>query len=359
MQTDNRQLNFNEHDIYVGIDVHKKSWMVSIMVDDIFHKRFSQDPNPLTLANYLTKNFPQGRYHSVYEAGFSGYWIHRELERLGINSYMVSPADVPTSDKERKQKDDKRDSGKLVKALRSRTMEPIYIPGEKTLQDRMLIRTREALVKDLTRSKNRVKSMLYFNGINIPECFDKRNGYWSNKFLKWVEQVVMSEESGTLALNAHLNQVKYNRTQVLELTRKIQQLAKEESYIHEVKLLKTVPGIGILTAMKILTEIDTINRFSGIDKLCAYIGLIPTTKSSGQKEIIGEITPRGHHILREAFIESAWTAIRIDPALLLKYKELRKKMETNQAIIRIAKKLVSRTAYVLRHNEPYEMSLIK
>lgn len=359
MQTYSKKLDFSDYDVYVGLDVHKKSWMVSIMVDDILHKRYNQDANPLTLAKYLSKNFPNGSYHSVYEAGFSGFWIHRELEKLGIDSKVISPADVPTSDKERKQKDDKRDSLKLVKALKNGDMEPIYIPKEKTLQDRMLIRAREALVKDLVRSKNRVKSMLYFNGIFIPECFEKRNGYWSNKFLQWVDGVRMSEDTGTITLKTHLNLVRYNRAQVLELTKRIQELARTEAYAKAVELLKTIPGIGILTAMKILTELDTINRFSSINKLCAYIGLIPMTQSSGEKEIVGDITTRGHHFLREAFIESAWTAIRKDPTLLFKYKELRKKMEPNQAIVRIAKKLVIRMAYVLRNNEPYEMGLVK
>ena len=355
MRTISNEPNFSDFDIYVGLDVHKKSWMVSIMVDDILHKRYSQDANPLILANYLSKHFPHGRYHSVYEAGFSGYWIHRELQRLGIDSQVISPADVPTSDKERKQKDDKRDSHKLVKALKNGDMEPIHIPEEKTIQDRLLIRTREALVKDLTRSKNRVKSMLYFNGIFIPECFEKRSGYWSNKFLMWVEGLNMPEETGSMALKAHLTQVRSNRVQVLELTRMIQQLSRTEDYAKGVELLKTIPGVGILTAMKILTELDTINRFSSIDKLCSYIGLIPMTKSSGQKERVGDITPRGHHILRRAFIESAWTAIRKDPALLIKYKELCKKMEPNRAIVRIAKKLVIRTAFVLKNNQPYEL----
>jgi transposase len=359
MRTQTQELDFSNFDIYVGLDVHKNSWMVSIMVDDILHKRYSQDPNPLTLAKYLAKHFPKGRYHSVYEAGFSGYWIHRELEKLGIRSQVVSPADVPTSDKERKQKDDKRDSYKLVKALKNGDMEAIYIPKEKTIQDRLLIRTREALVKDLKRSKSRVRSMLYFNGIHIPESFQTRSGYWSNKFLTWVEQLQMSEESGVMALKAHLNQVRYNRMQVLELTRKIQQLARSEDYKTTVELLQTVPGIGMLTAMKILTELETINRFSNIDKLCAYIGLIPTTKSSGQKEKVGDITPRGHHLLRGAFVESAWTAIRKDPALLIKYKQLCNKMQPNRAIIRIAKKLVIRTAFVLRYNKPYELGHIK
>jgi transposase len=359
MQTYRKQLDFKDYDVYVGLDVHKKSWMVSIIVDDLLHKRYSQDADPLTLVKYLTRNFPQGRYHSLYEAGFSGYWIHRELEKLGIDSKIVSPADVPTTDKERKQKDDKRDSHKLVKALKNGDMEPIYIPEEKTIQDRMLIRTREAIVRDLRRSKSRVKSMLYFNGIRIPECFESRNGYWSNKFLTWVEQLNMPEESGTIALQTHLNQVKNNRTQVLYLTRTILQLAKTDQYNALVMLLKTIPGIGVLTAMKILTELETILRFKNLNKLCSYIGLIPMTKSSGEKEVVGDITLRGHDILREAFIESAWTAIRKDPALLLKFKELRRRMEPNQAIVRIAKKLVIRTAYVLRHKEPYEMGLVK
>ena len=359
MQTYEKQLDFDGHEVYVGLDVHKKSWTISIMVDDIFHKRYSQDANPLTLAKYLSRNFPRGNYHSLYEAGFSGYWIHRDLEKLGIDSKIVSPADVPTTDKECKQKDDRRDSHKLVKALKNGDVEPIYIPEEKTIQDRMLIRTREALVKDLRRSKHRVKSMLYFNGVCIPECFESRSGYWSNKFLTWVEQLDMPEESGTIALQTHLNQVKNNRTQVLYLTRVILQLAKTDRYNDLVILLRTIPGIGVLTAMKILTELETILRFKNLNKLCAYIGLIPMTKSSGEKEVVGDITVRGHDILREAFIESAWMAIRKDPALLLKFRELQRRMEPNQAIVRIAKKLVIRTAYVLRHNEPYEMGLVK
>lgn len=359
MQTYENQLDFKDYDVYVGLDVHKKSWMVSIMVDDILHKRYSQDADPLTLAKYLARNFPHGKYHSLYEAGFSGYWIHRELEKLGIDSNIVSPADVPTSDKERKQKDDKRDSYKLVKALKNGDMEPIHIPQEKTIQDRMLMRAREALVKDLTRSKHRVKSMLYFNGIRIPESFETRNGYWSHKFLTWVEQLNMPEQTGTIALQTYLNQVRHNRTQALYVTRSILQLAKTDPYRDLVILLRTVPGIGVLTAMKILTELETMMRFKNLNKLCSYIGLIPMTKSSGEKKVVGDITVRGHNILREAFIESAWTAIRKDPALLLKYKELRKRMEANQAIVRIAKKLVIRTAYVLRHHEPYKMGFIK
>jgi len=355
METMEKTLDFKDHQIYVGLDVHKKNWTVSIMVDEIFHKKYSQDPNPLTLLKYLTKHFPNGNYHSVYEAGFCGFWIHRELENLGIRSQVVSPADVPTSDKERKHKDDNRDSFKLVRLLKNQDVEAIYIPKEKIVQDRMLIRTRNALAKDLKRSKNRIKSMLHFNGVFIPSCYVTRSGYWSNKFIKWIETVNLQEDSGTTSLRVHLDQAKYNRAQILEITKQIKQLSETEPYAAKVILLKSMPGIGLLTAMKILTELDQIERFTNNDKLCSYIGFIPSTRSSGETERSGNITPRGHHILREAFIESAWTAIRVDPALMLKYKELCKKMKPNQAITRIAKKLVIRMAYVLKNNEPYKI----
>ena len=353
MQSTLNYLDFTNNDVFVGIDVHKKQWTVSIMVEDILHKKYSQDPNPLTLFKYLEKQFPNGNYHSVYEAGYCGFWIHRELKQYGIDSKVVCPADVPTSDKERRQKEDKRDSYKLVKALKSNSMEYIYIPEEKIVQDRLLIRTRNALSKDLRRSKNRVKSMLLFTGTMIPDCFENKSGYWSNRFIKWVENVKFQETSATISLQVHLNQVKYNRNQLLEITKQIRQLAQTAHYSTNIKLLTSIPGIGPLTAMKILTELDNIERFNSIDKLCSYIGFIPSTRSSGDKDITGDITPRGHHFLRESFIESAWTAIRVDPALMLKYKHLCQRMNPNKAIVRIAKKLVIRMAYVLKHNEPY------
>ncbi len=71
--------------------------------------------------------------------------------------------------------------------------------------------------------------------------------------------------------------------------------------------------------MIILTELETINRFRNIDKMCGYIGLVPSTKSSGEKERTGDITPRGHNVLRTALIESSWTAIRNDPSLMKSY----------------------------------------
>ena len=145
----------------------------------------------------------------------------------------------------------------------------------------------------------------------------------------------------------------------MDISREIRRISKTEAYQENVKLLRSVPGIGLITAMVILTEIETIDRFSNLDKLCSYIGFVPSTHSSGEKEKTGDITPRGHSILRSAIIESAWTAIRYDPALIKSYHEYCKRMEPNKAIIRIAKKLVSRIRFVLKNKQPYVRSLVK
>jgi transposase len=92
--------------------------------------------------------------------------------------------------------------------------------------------------------------------------------------------------------------------------------------------------------MIILTELETINSFSNLDKMCGYIGLVPSTKSSGEKERTGDITPRGHSVLRSAIIESSWTTIRNDPSIMRSYLAYIKRMDQNKAIVKIAKKLL-------------------
>lgn len=355
MERQSNKLDFKGQNIYVGFDVHLKSWHVTILTENLTHKTFSQPPNPDLLHGYLVKNFPGGSYHSAYEAGFCGYWIHNRLQSLGINSIVVNPADIPTTDKEKVQKEDSRDSRKIARFLRSGDLCPIYAPSLKTLSDRSLIRTRATLVKDLARNKNRIKSFLHFYGINIPSSF----ATWSGKFINWLENIEMPEESAKNSLNSIILAVKNLRQSVLEITRKIKALSETELYKKEIELLKSIPGVGMLTAITFLTELETINRFKSFDKLCGFIGLIPSTHSSGENENTGGITPRGHGVLRKAVIESAWIAARLDPAMALAYNILCKRMEPNKAIIRIAKKLLRRIRYVLNNKKPYVKAILK
>ena len=348
------QLNFQGKKINIGFDVHLKSWKVTIMTNDLVLKTFTQPPNPLTLVQYLKKNYPGANYYTAYEAGFCGFWIHYELIKHGINSIVVNPADIPTTHKEKVQKEDKRDSKKIARGLANGELIGIHIPSLETLADRSLVRTRDAIVKDLRRYKQRIKSTLMFNGIEIPEQFSK-NSCWSNRFFTWLKEIPVAYITGKQSLDLLINQCLLLRSSVLTTTKQIQTLSKTDKYQKNVELLISIPGIGILTAMSLLTELEDITRFKNNDHLCSYIGLSPTSNSSGDTEKIGNITMRANGLLRANLIECSWMTIRKDPALLNSYLRYCKRMDQNKAIVRIAKKLVHRIQFVLKNQKPYQL----
>ena len=356
MQAPSNKLDFSGQNIYAGFDAHLKSWRVTIMTDKLTHKTFSQSPDPKLLHQYLVKHFPGGTYHSAYEAGFCGYWIHNRLTSLGIHSMVVNPADIPTTDKEKVQKEDSRDSRKIAKALRNGDLTAIYVPSLKTLEDRSLVRMRKTLVQDLAKNKSRIKSFLHFHGVALTKY---EGGHWSNRFIKWLEALEMTEPSGEQSLKAIVSVSKDLRASVLQITRQIKALSKTKDYEQPVALLKTIPGIGLLTAMMLLTELETIDRFKKFDQLCSFIGLVPSTHSTGDHQVVSDITPRGNPMLRSALVESAWVAARCDPALTKSYYEYCKRMEPNKAIIRIARKLLNRIQFVLKNKKPYVCSVVK
>ena len=149
------------------------------------------------------------------------------------------------------------------------------------------------------------------------------------------------------------------REKLLFITKHIRELSKNKKYLHQVNLLRSIPGIGLITAMTLLTEIEDISRFKDLDNLCSFVGLVPSTHSSGEKEIDGGITPRSNSFLRSIIIESAWIAVRNDPALLLAYEKLCIRMKPSKAIIRIAKKLLNRIRFVLKNNAIYEKRTVE
>jgi len=360
MQLQSNELNFKGQNIYVGIDVHLKSWTVCIMTEHLEHKRFTQPPEAEVLYNYLTRHFPGATYHSVYESGFSGFCAHRQLEALGINSMVTNAADVPTSQKEKVKKTDFVDSGKLAHSLRSRRLDAIYVPSEATLEERVLIRTRAILVKDMTRFKQRLKMFLHFFGIRYPERFSHSGSHWSKNFIRWLkEEVQLTQESGKQSLNILIQEVEEQRKLLLLITRQIKSLSESEKYASNVKLLRTIPGIGLLTAMILLTEIETIERFEDTDHFSAFVGLVPTKHDSGDVKKDGEMTFRGQSTLKKSIIESAWIAARRDPALSLAYGRYVQRMNPNKVIIRIARKLLNRIYFVLTNKKEYVTGIVK
>ena len=359
MQTQVKELDFTGQKIYVGMDTHKNSWKISIVHDELLLKTFVQPPVPDTLVSYLTRNYPGAEYYTAYEASYCGYWIHYRLTELGVNSIVVNPADIPTTNKEHVQKEDKRDSRKIARCLRNGDLTPIHVPSMKTLQDRTLIRNRYTLNKELRRFKHRIKSLLLFYGIEIPEAYNNRSGHWPKRFISWLETLTFDEPTATYSLKILIQQVKNLRDTLLDITRHIRELSRTPAYQKNVELLTGIPGIALITAMLIIVELEEVCRFKSLDQLCSYVGLIPSTNSSGDKDIVGEITSRGHSRLRTAIVETAWIAVKNDSALLMAYSKLCKRMDANKAIIRIAKKLLNRIRYVLKNQQEYVKAIVK
>jgi transposase len=352
-----KTLSFAGQNIYCGIDVHKKNWSVCVRDETFELRTFSQPPKAEVLVDFLRRSYPLATYHAVYEAGFSGYWAQRALAQQGVRCLIVHPADVPSTDKDRQQKTDRVDCRKLALALSDKRMKSIHIPSEQVVDDRSILRTRQQLVQDQTRYKNRILSWLNFYGLVIPEGY-KNSSHFSNKFIIWLEHLQLNN-SAKASLQLKVDTLKQIRAQLLQATRHVRHLGSNDLYKDRIALLRSIPGIGLINGMIFLTELDDVKRFKNMDKLCNYVGLTPNIYSSDQTLYIKGITHRCNHILREALIESAWCAVRKDPALLMAYREYVKRMNYNKAIIKIAKKLLNRIRYVLLNQTKYVTSVVQ
>lgn len=352
-----RALSFKNQPIYVGLDTHRKSWKTCILTKNFEHKTFTQPPVSQALIGYLHRHFPGANYYCAYEAGYSGYWIQRQLAAAGISCLIVHPADVPTTHKEQVMKNDRSDARKLAHALRNHQLQSIYIADKEAIEDRTLVRVRSEFVRKQTRCKNQIKGFLYFHGFELPE--DIQDRHWSRRYIQWISSIEFDHLSAKQALDALLVELEQLRASITTLTRQIRTLASEERYRRAVQLLTTIPGISCLSAMILLTELVDIHRFKHSNYLASFMGLVPGEHSSGERHTTTGMTRRRNAQLRHLLIECAWVAARKDPALILAFNQLSQRMSKNNAIIRIARKLLNRIQFVLKNNQPYVAGVVE
>lgn len=351
------KLNFEGQDFFIGIDIHKKDWKVSIRHNKMQIRRFSMNPSPEELHKYMEGNYPKAKYHSVYEAGFCGFWIHRRFNELGIDNMVVHSPDIPTSDKEKQNKSDRVDAGKLCRELENGSLRCIYIPDEKHEQLRSVFRLYHRCTSSSTRVKNRIKSHLYLYGIKMPD--NSEMAHWSGQFIKWLQGLNFSHAPGKDYLNFCLEELAQHRQRQVSILRQLRYYCREYRINELIKNLRTLPGIGFITAVALYTEIIDINRFSSLDHLKAFVGLVPSLRGSGEHTINNGIAKRRNKYLRYILIEASWVAIRQDPVLLETFNRLTRRMKKQDAIIRIAKKLLNRIRYVWKNNTPYVVGVIE
>ena len=313
--------------------------------------------NAKELFDRLNKKFPEAHFKSAYEAGFCGFSAHYALAEQGIENIVVNAADIPTTGKEKTMKTDAVDSEKIAWALKRDELKGIYVKDKRYMDDTNLIRLRQRFIMDLSRQKNRTKHLLYTQGVTYPERFRNSKTHWSRNFMKWLREEVELLSEQKLSLLLLCDQVENTRKAILKVTREIRRLSTTDRYKENYDLLFTVPGLGLITSMSMLTELDNdIMRFPNERSFVSMLGLIPTCHDSGEKKVSGEKTNRGNKHLGPLIVEASWVAIYRDYQLGAYYSSCCQIMKPHKAIIKVARKLACRTYAVLKTKTKYELS---
>ena len=247
-----KKVDFTGQKIYVGIDVHKKSWTVAVCTENVSYRPFSQAADAGLLLEHLHSNFPGGEYHSTYEAGFSGFWHHRFLVANGVDNIVIHPGDIPTTDRESEFKTDSRDAKKMAEALRSGQLTGIHVPSRQREEERSLVRLRKQLRKDLVRQKCRIRMMLAYYGIRFPEQWDRSR--WDKGLRQWLWELDLEHPEGTATLRLMMGQFEYLRGIRNHVKSRLLDLSNKDGYLENADLLQTVPGFSRRTAIRFLAE---------------------------------------------------------------------------------------------------------
>lgn len=340
-------------DIYIGIDVHKDSWHVTIRTEGEELVTVNMQSNYHALRKLLDR-FEDCKIKVAYEAGPCGFWLYDHLIADGIDTIVVPPSLIPTESGNR-VKTDKRDSRKLARLLEGNMLKRVHVLTEQERAQRELVRTRRQLVEHQCDVARQIKSKLLFYGIRSP--FSGR-GKWTKSFLAWLKGLIFKEGILKISFDRLIELYEYLTEQIEKISKEVIALSLSEKYLGRVELLRSVPGIGILSAMEILVELQDVGRFSSARHLASYIGLTPSEYSTGQLIRQGGITRCGNKRVRTALVESSWILIGKDPLMQVKYRRLRNAKGSKRAIIAIARNLIIRLRRMLLMNEPYNMGRV-
>lgn len=345
------QHDYNGQDMYVGIDVHKKSYAVFCICNRQKVKSWSTEASPSKFIEQLKRYFPGARIHTVYEAGFSGYALHRLLEEAGIKNLVVNPGSVETASRDR-VKTDKRDAKKLAEQLSDNRLSSVYIPSEEEERLRLFTRLRATIVKDRSRIACRIKSKLFQFGYNEGLVDD------ATASIKWINKL-QGIEYFPLELKYVID---YFCKQWLQLTADLKELNKEiakqsktnQRLSNLEEIYKSFPGIGNISAKELSRELGTLSQFSSNKHAYSFVGLTPSESSSGEKRRQGGISHCGRPRLRHLLTEIAWRHTSKDAGAAKKFAELSYRRGKKRAIVATARILIGQLRHCLMNGVLYE-----
>ena len=340
------QTSYTGKEVFIGIDVHKKSYSVVARCDKEVVKKWTTAASPKELSQQLVKYFSEATIHSVYEAGFSGFALHRELVRHGIDNIVVHAASIEVAANNR-VKTDKRDAQKMAALLEAGRLKGNRVPSEQQEQHRMLTRTRQQLVEDRAAIKNKIR--MKFHQLGLIEYDENRP--MSHKLVK---ELVCGTDSSEfrIVIQAYWNIWKKLDEEICKLTQAIKEQAKTDP---NEATYRSVPGIGPLSARILANELGTMSQFNNERQLFSYTGLTPCEYSSGENIHRGHISRQGNSRLRGILVEIAWRAVEKDKALGEFFKRLYPRTGKKRAIVAVARKLIGRIRAAFQQGVHYQM----
>ena len=336
-----------DEDLFVGIDLHKRRWHVTIRSAEV--ELFSNSiVGKWENLRRLLERYKDCRIHAVYEAGYFGFWLFDLLTSHGAGCIVTPPSLIPQEHGNR-VKTDRLDSRKLARLLAKGMLKSVWVPSAEERFHRQVIRRRRQLVVDRVRTQNRIKSELQFYGIDLPSP----RGKWTQVYFSNLKRIKFKNHWMQQSFNQLLEQYDFLCIQIDKQTQLLKQLAQLPLYRDRVKILGSIPGIGILTAMEILLELQDVSRFRRAEQLAAYVGLTPSQYSSADRIRMGRITGIGKDTVRSALVESCWHLIRKDKAMRKRYEQIKARAGGKRAIVAVARKLLLCIRRLLLDNRPY------
>lgn len=312
-------------------------------------------PDPKGLREYVGRHYPGHEVSTAYEAGCCGYRAHRCFEGYGWRSLVVNPADIFRRGKERHTKTDRIDAQLIARELKDGRLEGIVVPDPEREQLRSLFRRRNDLVKDMRQIKSYIKMQLLYYGIKVPERYD--NDHWSHGFRDWLDGLDFEYETGKEVLESRMRSFRFIDREFREVSVQLRKWTKKH-YKGDYMLLRSIPGIGPIVASGILSELGDLRRFGNIKQLAGYVGLSPGIYQSGDTIRHTGVSMRAHRLIRSYFIEASWQAIRTDPVMQGYYRKHQGK-NVKSVIVKVARKLLSRTLAVIKTGIPYEIGVVE
>jgi transposase len=284
----------------LGLDVHYRQVTVAMQEEAGALKavgRMGHDG----FGNWVEKKLKAGwELYSCYEAGASGYWLHRDLVKLGIKNLVVAPKAMG---QDKRQKTDRRDSAELVDQLdrylrgNRKALSPVAIPTTEQEEKRALIRYHRQIMADRTRYEARGKGLLCAQGIEV------QGRWWQPE--AWKELKTHGRFQGWMQ-----TQLKGWRRKLLSAEQEQQKLRKQIEALAPAQLPK---GVGAYSAVALEYELKGLARFKTARALSSYTGLCPGIHSSDQRGKEGSINRCGNAAVRWNLVEMVWRLLKWQP----------------------------------------------